>query len=84
MPRPAGNCLNWIVGHLVRGYEQTLPHLGQEPVLGPGALERYARGSLPVEDAEEVRPFDELSSVWTQCEPLQAARPSCRLVSNST
>lgn len=65
-PRPAGNCLNWIVGHLVRGYEQALPHLGQEPVLAPGALERYARGSSPVEDDEAVRPFDELSSAWTQ------------------
>jgi hypothetical protein len=40
-PRPAGNCLNWIVGHLVHGYEQALPHLGQERVLAPGALARH-------------------------------------------
>ena len=65
-PRPAGNCLNWIVGHLVHGYEQALPHLGQERVLAPGALERYARGSAPLEGPEDAWDIGELLSAWAQ------------------
>jgi hypothetical protein len=32
-PQPAGNCLNWVIGHLVAAYESIFPLLGQEPVI---------------------------------------------------
>ena len=44
-PRPGGNCLNWIVGHLVWVYAGALPMLHQEPVLQQDTLSRYARGA---------------------------------------
>src|SRR5581483_7684173 len=52
-PRPAGNCLNWVIGHLVCIYHHTLPILGQSPVMEASALHRYDRGSPPIKDAAE-------------------------------
>jgi hypothetical protein len=53
-PQPAGNCLNWVVGHLLCVYDQLLPLLGQAPVMQPGALKRYERGSAPIKSASEA------------------------------
>jgi hypothetical protein len=44
-PQPQGNCLNWVLGHLVCVYDETLSLLKQKPVLGREALKRYARGT---------------------------------------
>lgn len=65
-PRPAGNCLNWIVGHLVHGYQFALPFVGREPVVPPGELARYARGSEPLDDAADAWPIDDLVDAWTR------------------
>jgi hypothetical protein len=65
-PRPAGNCLNWVVGHLVWVYELMLPSLGEEPVLAAGALERYARGTTPLSDAAEALDLGELMTSWDE------------------
>ena len=65
-PAPAGNCLNWIVGHVVRTYEQMLPLLGQEPVLEKDALKRYARGTPPLEDPAEARELQDLLAAWDE------------------
>ena len=32
-PQPAGNCLNWVIGHLVVAYQLVLPLLEQEPMI---------------------------------------------------
>ncbi len=53
-PQPAGNCLNWVAGHLLCVYDQMLPLLGQAPVMQPGALKRYERGSAPIKSASEA------------------------------
>lgn len=65
-PEPGGNCLNWVVGHLVQTYEMLLPLLGQERVLEEGALSRYARGSEPITDPSEARPLDDLVAAWNE------------------
>lgn len=62
-PRPAGSCLNWVVGHLVRVYDESLPLLGQEPVMGD-ALKRYARGTPPLQDPAEAVDIQELLTAW--------------------
>ena len=59
-PRPAGNCLNWVVGHIVASRDRLLPMLGEEPVLPPGVGARYGRGSQPVTDDGQARPLAEL------------------------
>lgn len=59
-PQPEGNCLNWVVGHLLWTYDYNLPVLGQEPVMEEGLLKRYARGAPPLRDASEALDFQEL------------------------
>ncbi len=49
-PTPGGNCLNWVVGHLVCIYNDTLPLLGQERVREKDILKRYGRGTPPLQD----------------------------------
>jgi uncharacterized damage-inducible protein DinB len=65
-PAPAGNCLNWVVGHALWTYEQLLPLLGQEPVLEKDALKRYARGTPPLQDAAEALELQDLLAAWDE------------------
>jgi hypothetical protein len=65
-PQPAGNCLNWIVGHLVHGYQLALPLVGREPVVPPDELARYARGSGPIDDPEGAWSIEDLLDAWTR------------------
>jgi hypothetical protein len=65
-PGPAGNCLNWVVGHLVALYGRSLPLLGQEPVMAPGELARYDRGSEPLTDPAAALPLDRLLAAWDE------------------
>jgi DinB superfamily len=65
-PRPAGNCLNWVVGHLLCVYERVLPAVGQTPIMSEGALKRYDRGSPPIKDAGEALELTELMTAWDE------------------
>lgn len=65
-PRPGGNCLNWVVGHLLSVYNGLLPLLSQEPVLGDGALDHYVRGAPPIRDRAEALDFQQLMTAWKQ------------------
>ncbi len=47
-PLPGGNCLNWVLGHIVGSRNQILAQLGEEPALHPAVAERYKRGSVPI------------------------------------
>src|SRR5262249_27711324 len=47
-PVMRGNCLNWVLGHIVSTRGLVLRVLGAEPVLSAAHAERYARGSAPV------------------------------------
>ena len=66
-PRPGGNCLNWVVGHLLAIYHHVLPLLGQAPVMPMNVLKRYDRGSPPIRNAAEAVDFAELKSAWDEC-----------------
>ncbi|HEV8125751.1 MAG TPA: DinB family protein [Gemmatimonadales bacterium] len=65
-PEPGGNCLNWVLGHLLSIYNQALPLLGQHPVLDQATITRYARGSDPISDNAEARRFEDLMSAWDE------------------
>lgn len=44
-----GNCLNWVLGHIVDTRNTVLRLLGEEPVLDEAAIrKRYGHGSEPV------------------------------------
>lgn len=63
-PQPAGNCMNWVVGHLLAIYQQVLPLLGQEPVMPDGQLKRYDRGSQPIRDLADALDISDLMAAW--------------------
>jgi uncharacterized damage-inducible protein DinB len=66
-PQSGGNCLNWVVGHLLAIYHHALPLLGQAPVMSTDVLARYDRGSPPIIDAADARPLPELMTAWDEC-----------------
>ena len=65
-PREAGNCLNWVVGHLLAIYHNVLPLLEQEPVLPAELLERYDRGAPPLRDPARAVDIGELLTAWDE------------------
>jgi uncharacterized damage-inducible protein DinB len=65
-PQPGGNCLNWVIGHLLSVYDLVLPALGQEPVMGTSALKRYERGSAELHEAGEAIPLADLMVAWDE------------------
>jgi uncharacterized damage-inducible protein DinB len=65
-PEPGGNCLNWVLGHLLWAYAGALPLLGQESALSKDALKRYERGSSPIEDSAAALDIQELLKGWDE------------------
>jgi hypothetical protein len=65
-PHPGGNCINWVLGHLLSIYNQLLPVLGQKPATDAATIERYKRGSDPIDSPGEARRFEELRSEWEE------------------
>lgn len=63
-PQPAGNCLNWVLGHLLTVQVAAVDLLGQEPVIDKARIEHYERGSRPLEDVDDAVPFDDLLAAW--------------------
>ena len=63
-PSPGGNCLNWIVGHLVCIYNKMLPMLGQDQLAEAEALKRYDRGAPPIKDAAEALELRDLLAAF--------------------
>jgi hypothetical protein len=59
-----GNCLNWVLGHILVGRNQALILLDQEPVLSDEEADRYRTGSTPItEDAQALRLEDLLARI---------------------
>jgi hypothetical protein len=50
-PAAGGNCLNWVLGHIVLSRNELLELLGMEPVWDDAAREPYGRGGPPLTDA---------------------------------
>lgn len=44
-PPVAGNCMNWVLGHILENRDNCLKLLGQEPVLSEEETQTYRRGS---------------------------------------
>lgn len=60
-PQAGGNCLNWVVGHIVANRNHILTLLGQEPIWSSEKAARYARGTEPIAGPEEgVLPLDQI------------------------
>lgn len=55
-----GNCLNWVLGHIIEGRNSALKLLGKSPVWGGAEIARYGRGSEPISSAEQGLPLERL------------------------
>ncbi len=57
-PEPGGNCLNWVLGHIVRTRNELLGLLGRKPLLPVEKFEPY--GSTPIKDGSRAIPLEQL------------------------
>lgn len=58
-PQPGGNCLNWVVGHIVATRDRTLGLVGGEPLWDDDVRAPYATGSGPLEE-DRALPLERL------------------------
>jgi len=58
-PGPAGNCANWVLGHIVATRGAVLSLVGEQPVWDAAMGERYKRGSSPIA-RDAAKPFPEI------------------------
>jgi uncharacterized damage-inducible protein DinB len=73
-PSPAGNCVNWVLGHLVATRSNLLRMLGGEPFWDEATCARYDRNAEPLRDAKDARPIDEIrAGLETTAQRLRAA-----------
>ena len=57
-PRPYGNCMNWVVGHIVASRNGILAALGEEAIWPKEEAKTYARHSAPITAPGEGKPLD--------------------------
>jgi len=54
IPEPAGNCINWVVGHIVSARGMILTLAGGNPVLAGDDAAHYRRGSEAIHAGDKV------------------------------
>jgi uncharacterized damage-inducible protein DinB len=66
-PQAGGNCINWVLGHIVAHRDTMLTMLGQPALLDEATAARYARGSQPVlGDGDDVQKLEVLKDALEQ------------------
>jgi uncharacterized damage-inducible protein DinB len=55
-----GNCMNWVLGHIIVYRTFVLRLLGEEGVLSESELGKYERGTAPITECELAMPFEKL------------------------
>ena len=65
-PQPGGNCLNWIMGHLVQTQVDILKAIGGKAPTDLPDLARYRIGSEPITcDGDDVIRLQQLTDTYT-------------------
>jgi len=72
-PKPDGNCLNWVVGHIVSSRDGALKLVGGEGFLDPATSKRYDRGSAPIRGAGDGKPLAALLTEFDRSQERLAA-----------
>jgi uncharacterized damage-inducible protein DinB len=55
-----GNCLNWVLGHILVGRNDVLGLLGEPPLWGEAEASRYQSGSDPVSADDQALSLEKL------------------------
>jgi hypothetical protein len=61
-PQPAGNCLNWVLGHIIVSRGHLLRALGAQPVWDEETSKPYQRHQTPLANPDQAVPLPE---IWT-------------------
>ncbi len=61
-PQPAGNCINWILGHILVSRDNVLELIGQDRLLTADQSEPYRRGST-ANNTNSFLKFADLQSI---------------------
>ena len=68
------NCMNWVVGHIIRGRNTALILLEAEPVFSDELVQRFKTGSPPVTGQDDAISFEKLvNDLNTSQDRLEAA-----------
>ena len=59
-PAGGGNCLNWVLGHIVATRDNVMQLLQQETVMSKEVAGVYQRGSEPIRDGSNAQPLEKL------------------------
>lgn len=71
-PRPAGNSVNWTVGHLVATRNRLLQGIGASPVWGEDDDAPYGTASEPWRDGSRAKPFPEVLAAFERSQEAVA------------
>jgi hypothetical protein len=66
LPAGGGNCLNWVLGHILVSRNRILALLGEPPALNHEIGERYQRGSKPITQAAEAHSLEMLVNAFNE------------------
>ncbi len=69
-PPVRGNCMNWILGHILTERCIILSLLHEELVLDEETIERYRRASSPILGMNDGLPFHELVAAYDRSQEL--------------
>ena len=73
-----GNCLNWVLGHILAGRNQVLELLGKPQFWGEAEAARYRSGSDPVTAEDQALSLERLlADLDRSQEQIAAALESC-------
>ncbi len=65
-PQFEGNCLNWVLGHILAGRNEALSYLGAEPIWDDSEAARYKTGSPPIMEAAQALTLERLLEDFAQ------------------
>ncbi len=57
-----GNCMNWVLGHLVMSRQRILIMTNQPTLWTQEQCNRYERGSEPIVDSADALPFEKIAA----------------------
>jgi uncharacterized damage-inducible protein DinB len=59
-PQQAGNCVNWVLGHIIATRNQAMKLIGEKPIWSEIEAAPYIRGSKPLTDRSKALPLEKM------------------------
>lgn len=63
-PKPAGNCANWVLGHIVDTRNRVMVLFGKQPVYPNEKFAGYIQNSASLSDSSKAVPFEEMLEAY--------------------